>query len=80
MPSFNKGDRVVQANYGAGTLLEVDEHHTVIEFDQHGRRTFVTRMVQLESTNEPAPARAKAARKPRAAKKPVKKADAESAS
>jgi len=30
-----KGDRVVQPTYGPGTLVEVNEHHTVIEFDEH---------------------------------------------
>ncbi len=57
MKSWAKGDRVVQANYGLGTLVEVNEHHTVIEFDEHGRRTFATRIVSLQTTNEPAPPR-----------------------
>ena len=55
MKAWAKGDRVVQATYGAGTLVEVNEHHTVIDFDEHGRRTFATRLVVLQSTNEPAP-------------------------
>ena len=57
MKAWAKGDRVVQATYGPGTLVEVNEHHTVIEFDEHGRRTFATRIVSLQSTNEPAPAK-----------------------
>src|SRR5271169_2567943 len=61
MKSWTKGDRVVQPNYGPGTLVEVNEHHTVIDFDEHGRRVFATRLVVLQATNEPAPA--KAARK-----------------
>jgi hypothetical protein len=44
--------------YGAGTLVEVNEHHTVIDFDEHGRRVFSTRLVVLQATNEPAPAKA----------------------
>ena len=35
---LEKGDRVVQPTYGPGTLVEVNEHHTVIDFDEHGRR------------------------------------------
>ena len=66
MKSWTKGDRVVQPTYGLGTLVEVNEQHTVIDFDEHGRRTFATRLVTLQATNEPAPARA--ARK-RASKK-----------
>jgi hypothetical protein len=70
MKAWAKGDRVVQATYGPGTLVEVNEHHTVIEFDEGGRKTFSTRLVSLQSTNEPAPA--KAARK-RATKAKTKK-------
>jgi len=67
MKNWSKGDRVAQATYGAGTLVEVNEHHTVIDFDEHGRRTFSTRLVVLQSTNEPAPH--KAAAKKRAPRK-----------
>ena len=66
MTSWTKGDRVVQPTYGLGTLVEVNDQHTVIEFDEHGRRTFSTKLVTLQATSEPAPARA--ARK-RASKK-----------
>jgi len=59
MRLFAKGDRVTQPNYGPGTVTEVNAHHTVIEFDQHGIRTFVTDRVILEPSNEPAPPRAK---------------------
>jgi hypothetical protein len=55
MKGWSKGDRVVQVTYGPGTLVEVNEHHTVIDFDGHGRRTFATRLVVLQATNEPAP-------------------------
>lgn len=57
MRRYATGDRVVQAQYGAGTIVDVNEHHTVIEFDEHGVRRFSTRIVVLESTNTPAPAR-----------------------
>jgi hypothetical protein len=71
MKSWTKGDRVVQPTYGSGTLVEVNEHHTVIDFDEHGRRVFATRLVVLQATNEPAPARA--ARKRAAKVKPKEK-------
>lgn len=70
MRLFSKGDRVSQPNYGPGTITEANTYHTVIEFDQHGIRTFVTDRVVLEPTNEPAPARAKGSRK-RATRKKV---------
>jgi hypothetical protein len=69
MKSWTKGDRVVQPTYGAGTLVEVNEHHTVIEFDEHGRRVFSTRLVVLQATSEPAPAKPTKKRAPR--KKPA---------
>ena len=71
MKSWTKGDRVVQPTYGSGTLVEVNEHHTVIAFDEHGRRVFATRLVVLQATSEPAPARA--ARKRAAKVKPKEK-------
>jgi hypothetical protein len=71
MKAWAKGDRVVQATYGLGTLVEINEHHTVIEFDEHGRRTFSTRLVVLQASSEPAPSRSprkRAARKTKDAK------------
>lgn len=73
MKAWTKGDRVIQPTYGLGTLVEVNEHHTVIDFDEHGRRVFATRLVVLQTSNEPAPA--KAPRK-RAAKAKAKEAKA----
>lgn len=60
MKNWSKGDRVTQPTYGVGTLVEVNEHHTVIDFDEHGRRTFATRLVTLQASNEPAPNKAPA--------------------
>ena len=66
--TWTKGDRVVQPTYGAGTIVEYNEHHAVIEFDEHGKRTFSTRLVVLQSTSEPAPAKAARKRAPRKTK------------
>jgi hypothetical protein len=74
--SWTKGDRVVQPTYGAGTILEYNEHHVVIEFDENGKRTFSTRLVVLQTTNEPAPAKAARKRAPRKTK-PKKAAEPE---
>ena len=57
MKLFAKNSRVSQANYGPGTVTSSDERYTVIEFDQHGRRVFLTDMVMLAKTDEPAPNR-----------------------
>jgi hypothetical protein len=61
---FAKGNRVAQANYGAGTVVSSDERYTIIEFDNHGRKVFISDMVALAKTDEPAPNKpAKAKRK-----------------
>ncbi len=64
MASFKVGDRVAQANYGAGTITGVDDHHTVIEFDEHGMKTFATSLVVLERTQSPAPQKGTKSRRP----------------
>ena len=56
MKNWTKGDRVSQPTYGAGTLVEVNEHHTVIDFDEGGRKTFATQARGAAGVNEPAPA------------------------
>jgi hypothetical protein len=56
--------RVHHEKYGLGVVSEADSEYTVIEFDEHGRKKFVTRLVTLSSSEEPPPrkrrARAKA--------------------
>ena len=63
MRRYTAGDRVLQAQYGVGTIVDVNEHHTVIEFDELGTRRFSTRIVVLETSNTPAPARKTGARR-----------------
>ena len=57
MKLYGKGNRVTQPTYGAGTVTSSDDKYTVIEFDQHGRKVFLTDMVTLGKTDEPAPNR-----------------------
>jgi hypothetical protein len=52
------GDRVVQADYGPGTITAIDIYHTVIDFDRLGQRRFVTNRVVLEATSDPGPSAA----------------------
>ena len=59
MRKYSQGQRVAQGQYGPGTIVETNEHHTVIDFDDHGVRRFVTRMVNLESSSIPAPTKPK---------------------
>ena len=62
MPTYTAGKRVLQEQYGSGTVLESNEHHTVIDFDEHGVRRFVTSMVVLKTSAVPAPVKAKRAK------------------
>jgi hypothetical protein len=50
-----KGDRVTHGHYGAGTVTDLDMYHTVIDFDAHGPRRFVTNRVVVERTTDPGP-------------------------
>jgi hypothetical protein len=51
------GDRVLQPQYGAGTVTEVSDDRTVIDFDEYGIRKFVSHLVSLTLTERPAPER-----------------------
>ena len=62
MPRYTPGKRISQPQYGPGTVVESNERHTVIDFDEHGVRKFVTTMVNLESSTVSAPTKAKRAR------------------
>jgi hypothetical protein len=50
-----KGDRVAHEQYGTGTITELDVYHTVIDFDAHGLKRFVTGRAVLERSSMPAP-------------------------
>ena len=51
-----------RAQYGPGTVVESNERHTVIDFDDHGVRRFVTMMVDLKPSTVLAPTKAKRAK------------------
>ena len=63
MRLYATGARVSQAQYGAGTVTSADEHHTRIEFDEHGPRTFSTVRVSLTPSDTPAPVKVAKTRK-----------------
>ena len=58
MPIYAAGDRVSQSQYGDGTVTAANEYHTVIDFDNHGPRTFNTSLVRLEKSSTVAPVKA----------------------
>jgi len=53
------GARVLQAQYGHGTVTYSNQYHTVIEFDENGKRTFVTDRVELTPSDVAAPVKVK---------------------
>jgi hypothetical protein len=55
MSTRQAGDRVAHSQYGHGTVQSVNEYHTVIEFDEHGKRTFQSPRVVLTDSMVPAP-------------------------
>ena len=55
MMSFRKDDRISHAQHGLGTIVEADDRYTVVSFDTSGVRKFVTRLVQLDASDVPAP-------------------------
>ena len=63
MGVYSTGDRVSQLQYGDGTVLTCNERHTVIDFDAHGSRTFVTSLVRFESCSTVAPVKPVRARR-----------------
>jgi hypothetical protein len=70
MAQYGIGDRVTQAQYGDGTVTRSDSHHTVIDFDAHGPRTFVSGRVVLGQATTAAPEKKprRAVRKPKVPK------------
>ena len=59
MPRYSPGKRVSQDQYGPGTIVECNERHTLIRFDDHGVRLFVTTIVDLNPSTLPEPSKAK---------------------
>ena len=47
--------RVHHDKYGLGVVSATDSEYTVIEFDEHGKKKFVTRLVSLQVSEEPPP-------------------------
>jgi hypothetical protein len=60
------GHGVRHARFGLGAALSSDTRRTTIEFQDHGIKTFVTSMLQVELTDE-RPARRVGRRTPKTA-------------
>jgi len=66
MKSMSVSSRVIHEKYGLGVITEVDPQYTTINFDDHGRKKFVTEIVSLKASDEPPPKRRRGGRKAKA--------------
>lgn len=72
MKALQEGAYIKHFQYGLGVVTESDNERTLIEFDLHGPKKFVTSIMVVEAAEGTPPKRARAKRK----KKVVGKADA----
>lgn len=56
---FVADDRIDHYVHGTGTIVEVTEQYTTIDFDEVGQKKFVTSMVKLTASDTPAPTKRK---------------------
>lgn len=54
-PAFSPQDRIDHSVYGLGTIVEVNERYTTIDFDETGVKKFLTSMVKLSFSSTSAP-------------------------
>jgi len=52
-PTFDEGQRVSHAVFGTGVTMGSQDGYTSVQFDEHGTRTFVTSMLELETLSPP---------------------------
>ena len=50
MEPWKPGDRVEHPTYGTGTIIEFNDQHAVVHFDDHGRKTFASHLVVLKAS------------------------------
>jgi hypothetical protein len=71
LKALQEGAYIKHFQYGLGVVTESDNERTLIEFDLHGPKKFVTSIMVVEAAEGTPPKRARAKRK----KKVVAKAD-----
>lgn len=68
---LSEGQYIKHEQYGFGVVTESDPERTTIDFDQHGKKKFVTSLMTAELVGEAPPRPARSRRRKRAAA-PVK--------
>lgn len=61
-------DRIDHSVYGLGTIVEVNDRHTTIDFDEAGRKKFMTSMVEFSASSAPPPVKPSKRKKKKTAK------------
>ena len=64
---LSAGQWLRHQQFGLGVTVRSDEQRTTIDFDDHGRKVFVTGMLEVELTAVPDRPRARRSRKTAAA-------------
>ena len=52
MQVLSNGQQIKHEQYGLGVVTESDAEHTAIDFDDHGRKLFVTSLMTAELIGE----------------------------
>ena len=73
--AFAVKSRINHQVYGDGSITEMNNYHTVILFDEHGSKKFVTSMVKLAHSDTAAPEKPIRRRKTKVTKAKTTKAN-----
>jgi hypothetical protein len=65
--AFKESQYLKHAQYGFGVVTESDTERTTIDFETHGKKKFVTSMVQVELVDGDPPKAARGSRRKKAA-------------
>src|SRR4051812_34627967 len=55
MTTWNPGDRVEHPAFGTGTVLEANDQHTIVRFDDRGPKKLASHVAMLTPSNRAAP-------------------------
>ena len=68
-PAYATGAQVEHGKFGLGSVMSCNEDHTVIKFDDHGEKKFISSIVipNLKKSDRQPPAEKRASRRKKAA-------------
>jgi hypothetical protein len=68
-PAYNTGAQVEHGKFGLGSVMSCNDDHTVIKFDDHGEKKFISSIVipNLKKSDRQPPAEKRASRRKKAA-------------